>query len=194
MKKSLTPVLKSEYLASAIRLILPRKQAKIAPQRSIEVLVAEAGETKVLQVPVYSLEHVPSGYCSRYARYAANELFDKKYPGMDAWNRRYHDEVVVPIGEIESIEDLPALAEEGRLKPGNIIGLHYPESTHNEDIDEQGNKASYTHVALYLGRNPEKKLLFVHEYKELTEVMDLEKMKERNLGPREILNTPSRGN
>lgn len=192
MKKSLIQVLKSEYLASALCSIMPRKQTKIAPQRSIEVLVAEAGETRALQVPVYSLEHVPSGYCSRYARYAANELFNKKYPGMDAWNRRYHDEVVVPLGEIESVEDLPALAQEGRLKPGNIIGLNYPESTHNNDIDEKGNKASYTHVALYLGKNPEGKLLFAHEYKELTEIMDLEKMKERNLGPREVLNTPSR--
>lgn len=81
--------------------------------------------------------YMASGYCSGYATRAAERLFGNEFERADAWNLRYRNNIL-PF----SYSD---------LREGDLIGIFYPKSSHNDRRDEEGNQVSYTHVALYTG-------------------------------------------
>jgi hypothetical protein len=169
--------------------ILPKKYQPVVPQKMEKIIIQENAEAKDLQIPIYSLESVNAGNCSKYVRLCADETFDKTFSRNSAWNRRYHDKVIVPFGEIRTFEDLECLANEGKLKPGMIIGVYNPSSTHNGELDERGSILKYTHNLLYLGKTFDEKMLFCHQYGKTSEVSDIAGLKARNLRPREVIDT-----
>ena len=192
MKKSISLSLKLGVLATALGCTMyPRNQADPLPERTMNVSVVEAGQTNSISIPVYSLDDVPGGHCSQYARLCAEKVFDKEYTKNSAWNRRYADKVVVPFGEIRTVEDLEGLAKNGKLKPGNLVGVYNAQSKHLGDIDKNGKNIKYTHNVIYLGKSSNDKMLFAQQYGKSTEIIDSDAMKLRNLKPREILDENS---
>ena len=133
--------------------------------------------------PVYSDSRVPTNMCSRYVRIAAEDLFGVKYPSVDAWDIR--DDSRVKEINLDSTNTLEKLANEGRLKPGMLIGVYNSTSRYNARAKEDG--AGYTHVMLYLGqKNGE--LLFADKFGKSTRPkISLNEIKSKGLQPREVM-------
>ena len=139
-------------------------------------------ENGIPEAPIYDSDEIPSGYCSRYVRFAARDLFDKQYPAANAWDIRDNSNVVV-----RRINDdgLPELVDKGELKPGDLVGMHNPKSMRNylRGVKEAG----YTHVLLYLGAN-EEGLHFAHQFGSKMERKTLRKLQEDySLKPIEVI-------
>jgi len=141
-------------------------------------------QDKIPEAPVYSELEVPANYCSRYARFAAKDLYDINYPADDAWKLRNHDSVgTIRISEVS---DLDKLVDECRLKPGMVVGMFYPKSKYNgrEDVE----KAGYTHVVLYVGKDEKAQLHFVDKFGSKTRRKTLGELhRDNKLVPKEII-------
>jgi hypothetical protein len=132
------------------------------------VSVTDGVESKVLDVPVYHKELVPPDYCSRYARLAAEQMFGKKYPKANAWDI---SKVCSRVANVGNNEELIALAEDGILKPGMIIGLYYPDTEHNNF------EYPYTHVSLFLGLDSRNRPLFAEQFGDATFISEMKDLK-----------------
>jgi hypothetical protein len=146
----------------------------IFEQRGIE------NNSEGVRAPRYRIE---ANHCSQYAALSARKLFDKKYNRHEAWNLRYKNKIVHEIKENETIKDLII---DGKLKPGMILGIEYPESSHVNDKDLMGDTVKYTHVAVYMGIN-NKEPEFIHQFGENIEKITEEDFEKKNLIPKEIL-------
>lgn len=96
-------------------------------------------QTRIPTQPLHFSE-IPSGYyCMRYARLAAEKLFNLNYARAPAWRARNVNHVVWRSGQSTQ----PFYEA---LKPGQIIGMRNPASSLNRPW------RPYTHVALFLGQ------------------------------------------
>lgn len=125
-----------------------------------------------ISIPIFSEDIVPASYCSRYVRLLAQQLYSICYPSKDAWNLRYVS--TLEHYTLKEGETLSSLANRGLLIEGMIVGVTNPNSSYNNRIDDNREKAHYTHVMLYVGKskNTNEHLfadLFLNEVRVLTE-------------------------
>ena len=131
--------------------------------KSISTNVEDNVNGGTIEVPVFSPDILPSSYCARYVRLAAEHLFDKNFPRANAWG--LHDKCKV-VSKVNGNSDLVSLAEEGILTSGMVVGLFNPNTVHkNPDY-------RYTHVALYLGLDGNTPL-FAEQHLGVTKVSDI---------------------
>jgi hypothetical protein len=101
-------------------------------------------DERFVDVPVFTEDQLPPGYCARFARLAADHIFGKKYPVSDAWCMREQSGVLaIPVNS----RDVPLFADKVILAPGMVVGVRYNNSTISD-----GNMP-YTHVGLYIGKH-----------------------------------------
>lgn len=123
--------------------------------------------------------------CASYALLSSQENFGYKYWWKDAWNIRYSSDTE----SISSSDELYALRIKGSLKQGYLVGFYYPDSPRNGEIDCQGNKRAYTHVAIFMGKNKNGKLVFDHQIGKKQERKTLEELSDNySMKPIEIIN------
>jgi hypothetical protein len=163
------------------------KRERAYAQKYIPVEISESNDVRTLNIPVYSLNDVKPGNCAGYVRNASKQIFRKDYAKTAAWDRRYHDRVIVPFGELHKGDKLEELVDRGKLKPGMIIGVYNPGSTHNGELDETGNILKYTHNILYLGKDKDGKMKFANQFGKETLVVDSEWMNSKGIIPREVI-------
>lgn len=130
--------------------------------------------------------------CSRYVRQSARDLFGKTYFWRDAWDLRYPSEIVHTFSEKqgEKLErELKELIIDGVLTQGAVIGIKQPDdqTAYENEIDQEGNIAKYTHVIVYGGLDPNGKPVFFHEYGFDQEKISLDYFKENNFTPIEVI-------
>ncbi len=183
IKKMLSKTISSLVSAETLRYTrYDLKFLDLSPQE-VNVLNSD-GEIKKLQVPRYGVLRVPEGYCARYARMAAFDLFGLNYTPGHAWDLAHVNYSVKHLHR-DRLEDL---ARRNVLQQGMIIGMHNSESDYAEGLDCLGNKRKYTPIALYLGTEPEtQRTLFADQFEENIEVYNSFKMYEDGLEPREII-------
>ncbi len=138
-----------------------------------------------LKGPIYSENKdrgVPSNYCARYVRVAAKDLFGIDYPYANVWDIREKSSVkTIPLNN----KTLEQLVDEGKLVPGDAVGMYYPRSEHNDD--KGAKKAGYTHMALYLGKEGHT-LFFADKFGSKTRPrISLEAMEKTGLKPVEVI-------
>jgi hypothetical protein len=141
------------------------------------------GEFQELAVPVYAPSKVPAGFCSRYTRLAAQDLFGIPFASADAWNLRYHEEVV---GDVNG-KSLSELARDQVMVPGDQVTLHYPASSYNGRSDEQGNELRYSHTSMFLGLDESDEPLVAHKFVDRTRVDTPAELAELDLTPIEVI-------
>jgi hypothetical protein len=149
-------------------------------EENVQQRTVVKGKEPNFNAPVYSESDVPANYCSRYVRYAGEYLFGEKIAEADAWNLRYHGEVIPINGK-----SLDQLADEGVLQPGDVIGMSYPRSSHRKDNDETGHRVKYTHVGIYLGKKEH--ALVAEKFGKKTILQDESGEKARGVTPYEII-------
>jgi hypothetical protein len=144
---------------------------------------APAESINIPEAPVYSESKVPANYCSRYVRFAARDLFGKTYPKDDAWNlRNYKNVEAIRLNNNTTLQDLTTKKV---LTPGDVLGMFYPKSRYNGREDVQ--KAGYTHVVLFLGKE-NRDLYFADKFgSKIRKTTLTELEKENGLTPKEIL-------
>ncbi|MEK6916075.1 MAG: hypothetical protein AABW89_06050 [Nanoarchaeota archaeon] len=132
---------------------------------------------------VYPTDIVPANMCSRYARLAAEDIFGIQYPRADAWDIR--NDLRIEEISVKNKLDLERLENEGRLRPGMLVGFFNPNSKYNGQARDAG--AGYTHVALYLGEDGD--LIFADKFGKNTRqrITIDEILSNGNLEPREVL-------
>ncbi len=150
---------------------------------SMPVVVYHGRKRKVLDIPVYGSAILDELLCSKYVRLAASDLFGKSYSISPAWDRHYNDSLVYEFRGL-SLEEL---ALRKVLKPGMVIGVHNPGSSHNKDLDMQGNPVKYTHNALYLGTNKFGEPLVAEQFINAINVRTEKDMRRDKLTPIEII-------
>lgn len=129
-------------------------------------------QSRDIEVPVYNIfTGLRPGNCSGYVRKAAKELFDVDYSLSSAWDRIYNDGAAVPLTNFKSLE---TLAEEGKMIPGNLVGVVYPNSQNMDGVDSKRNPRAFSHLLLYLGNSPEDKPLFAHRVTGKTRINSLD--------------------
>ncbi len=117
-------------------------------------------ESETINVPVYSVVNdLGPGWCSAYARRAAEELFGIKYSFAHAWDRIHKDHVVTTLDSFNSLEDL---TKDGAMVQGDLLGVIPPMSPNMRGTDLTGNPKQISHVMLYLGNSPKGEPLFSH--------------------------------
>ena len=158
-----------------------------AKHSSVPIKTHEEGIVVIREVPVYGPALVDEKLCSKYVRMAARDMFGKFYAKTHAWNRRYDDRLVT---EVEG-RSLKELANMEILLPGMIIGIENPSSSMINEIDKQGNKALYTHNALYIGRNRNGEPLFAEQFVFPIIIRTESNMSSDNLRAVEILDSRS---
>ncbi|MDP3882119.1 MAG: hypothetical protein Q8Q31_04565 [Nanoarchaeota archaeon] len=141
------------------------------------------GNELVYNVPTYNSFKIPPYNCSRYARMAAQDVFGVNYSPGNAWDLKYENDV---ISEVEG-GNLEKFAETRVLEPGMIVGIFNPQSKYLQEPDKNGNPRKYTHIALYLGQDPEGKPLLVHQYGSNIRVETYDSLRKKGLEAREIL-------
>ncbi len=111
------------------------------------------GEVKMPREPLsYSSEVVPPNKdrCVLYARLAARDLFWKAYFPADAWELARKNRSVWKMPEKwDPIHGIRKHDFGWTARPGYLLGIYNPSSTHN------GAGIPYTHVAVYLGQRGE---------------------------------------
>jgi len=119
----------------------------------------------------------PDGYqCSDYARQLATK-FGKTFSQRDAWDRVYFDEIEA---RIYNNQDLKDYEQQGKLKPGMLIGVKYPGSSFREGKDFNGNPRQFTHTMCYIGKDEKGELVFAEsiggneKFRRLSEFGNLE--------------------
>ncbi len=118
----------------------------------------------LIRGPKYSSDVVPTSYCARYARMAAQDLFGIKYPVADAWKMR--SQPGVGAIQISSTEELDSLVRDGRVKPGMLFGFNFPWTLHAGDAQKAG--ADYTHLALLIDIDRTGELYFADKFRATT--------------------------
>jgi hypothetical protein len=136
-----------------------------------------------IKVPIFPFSEVPRMSCAGHVRRAAQEMFDKQFTTCDAWNRRYHDRLVL---QIPSGTRLGTLAHQGILREGMIIGVHNPGSHYLAERDETGKVVQYTHNALYLGRDPRGNPILTDLFEDIVFVRNEQEFLDAGLTPMEI--------
>lgn len=136
----------------------------------------------ILDVPIYSSIEVPGGNCSRYARKATLKMFGLQYKESpcDAWDLRYFHKTL-PVRNFKS----QYIKEE--VIPGDIVGFFNPDSDYKNKVDVNGEKAGYTHVAIFLGLDRKGQLRFAEHFHNLTQVPSLHQIRLRKNTPLEII-------
>lgn len=140
-------------------------------------------------IPELAKFKIKSLNCSKYVQLAAQEYYGPvdSFPQRDAWNMRYPSKIVAKFKTKDKYIEMEKLRQEGILKPGMILGVYNPNSNHNDEIDESGHKAKYTHVLLYVGKDKDGNLLFDHQWNKKTMRVNGNWIKQNYLNPIEIL-------
>ncbi len=167
-----------------------KKHEKIIEKDKLFNQKIEQQSSDEIQAPQYN---TPRDYCSRYARFAAKDLFEKEYAWDHAWNLRYKDKIVHEIQENDTFKDL---ITKNILNPGMIVGIKQPDyrTSHENTRDLKGEKAKYTHVILYAGLNDNGQPEFLHQYGWKKEKITQEDFKKYKFTPIEILTTKKQQN
>lgn len=111
--------------------------------KPVKVETVHLDDNVKVWVPYYSVDQLPKGFCARYARLCAGVIFGEDFPVADAWQMREQRDVFLIKADTDRFVHL---VERGIVKPGTLLGVYCPGSTHNGDDRE------YTHMALYLGK------------------------------------------
>lgn len=159
-------------------------------EKTIRLLEEEdLGVLEFDSIPSLAKFRLQSLNCSKYVRLAAQEYYGEvdSFPQRDAWNMRYASKIVAKLKSKNKYEEMESLREEGVLRPGMVLGVYNPFSNHRNDIDEQGHRAKYTHVLLYVGKDKDGELLFDHQWNNKTMRVNSDWIKENYLTPVEIL-------
>lgn len=165
---------------ASIRRVRPSIQVTRKP---IEVLTQDGAEVVKRSIPAYSEAQLPAGYCSRFVRLAAGDVFGENYAVSHAWDMRYANGDTFPTNSLVLREQV----DRGIVTPGMALGLFNPTSKHNGKNDSKGSSRRYTHVALVLGKSLSGQPLFAHEYGPRIQVDTLSSLIEQGLDPREII-------
>lgn len=153
----------------------------------IPVEVKSSAGTRTIEAPVFNPLKLSPLHCAAYARMTAKQLYGLKFNPADAWNYPYHNE---QVAEIQNSEDLERLEKQGLISEGCIVGIYNPTSPNNKRLDEKGNPVKYTHVAVYLGRNPQtNEMQFAHQYGAKTKVNSLSELTKTGLQPKAVFKT-----
>lgn len=152
-----------------------------------ETVQTTQGEIKT---PLFNEIKLKPLMCSSYARQASEEMFGKKFSkGSDAWDRRYIDKLVDKVSNQTVYEKI----DQGVLKPGMIVGVFNPKSTHLNDIDMMGFKVgdvSYTHNMVYIGqRKSDGEAMFCDEFGSTKRVIGMKDIEKKGLSLKEIIDT-----
>ncbi len=144
-----------------------------------------------IEAPQYKTK---GSLCSRYARKSTEDLFGKKYFWRNAWDLRYNDKIAHTFNEKqgEKLEkELKELIIDGVLTPGSLIGIKQPDdqTACENEIDETGKKAKYTHVVLYVGLNDSGEAEFIHQFGRKMEKITEKDFEKKKFIPIEILTT-----
>jgi hypothetical protein len=153
---------------------------------SIPIVIDRGNGFEKVSVPVYHALRLKPGRCSAYVRMAADDLFGKKYSLCNAWDRIYNDKLVCPVHDNC---DLRWLYEKGILKPGMVLGVNYPESSHVNDVDMTGEKVKYTHNMLFLGNTPEDKIVFAEQFGSNIRTRTVEQFPEHDLEAKFVIDS-----
>ena len=90
------------------------------------------------------------------------------------------------------------LQEEGKLKPGMIIGIYYPKSNWNGKTEKCYTTevtVFYTHNLLYLGENNKGKMVFAENfYSNGPSIRTLEQFKDHGLIAMAVISAPDKLN
>ncbi|VVB83009.1 Uncharacterised protein [uncultured archaeon] len=82
-------------------------------------------DNRVLDIPIFNKEQVPSLFCSRYARLSAEYIFGIKFPVTHAWKMRNHPQITALPTDNASFK---ILSNENRIESGSIVGVYVPKS------------------------------------------------------------------
>ncbi len=140
---------------------------------------------EILNVPRYGALKLGIFNCSKYTRFAAKELFNKKYNPCHAWNRRYNSDEVVEV------KDSDIYSKILQAEPGSIIGINVPFSNYQNGLDEKHQQRELTHVILYLGINKDGEPLFSEQSKAKCNILGIEDLENKGYKAREIYNVHS---
>ncbi len=140
-------------------------------------------------IPALAKFKLNSLSCAKYVQKAAQKYYGEvdSFPQRDSWNMRYASTIVAKFKEKDKYQELNTLREEGILRPGMILGVYNPRSAYNDTLDEKGNKAKYTHVLIYVGKDKKGNLIFDNQWDEKTLRVDTKWLKKKGLKPVEIL-------
>lgn len=150
-------------------------------QRRLEILEKKVDE--IPKAPEYKLSRF---HCAEYAVRAAKDLYRKEFVSSNAFNLRYCNKV---ISEIENPNQIYQLIDNGILKPGMIVGTTNPNSPYRNAADQSGQKAEYTHVVVYVGKNKDQEPEFIHQRESTIENVTLTQLLNMRLTPVEVLDT-----
>ena len=124
-----------------------------------------------LYLPCYNSETLPKGFCARFVRLAAKDLFGLDYPVVNAWDLQ-HDAVL--IANLNGNRNLHEMSTFDLLEKGIVVGAYYPQSKANGRSDKQNIKVSYTHVLLFVGNDSLGNPVFIEQFKEKIQIRRLD--------------------
>lgn len=142
---------------------------------------------EVIDFPIWAF---PRGSCAKYAKMAAQFIFGDMYvvgsPNGDAWNlRRFHE--TLRLNPEHPVSDVKSFLSSGKIKPGNLVCLHYPESRHSQDLDIGGERIKYSHVEVLLGINSDGVVVTGRQFLEDARTTTLARLFHQGLIPIEII-------
>jgi len=138
-------------------------------------------------------------FCARYSRIGAEEFFGLKYHWCSVWCREFVEDVIWKASKrLKSNNDyLEKLEEEGKLKPGMIVGVYYPNSKYNGkkwDCWDKEVIIKYTHNLLYLGKNYNGELVFAEYIYREPRIRTLDKFEDDGLIAMAVFGAPDKLN
>lgn len=130
-----------------------------------------------LQIPKYGADQLPPRFCSRYARLAADFIFDVQFPTADSWQMREKPHVFTRPADNYSFS---LLARRQTVTPGMMVGIYCRGTEYDDGI------RLYTHLALFLGQQ-QGQPLFLEQFGDQIRVMSLDDYVLDKLQIREVL-------
>ena len=124
--------------------------------------ITENGKTNKIEVPAYPLWKVGPNNCSLYSRLVTEKLGNKINKGC-AWD----------LASLNKSSEY----DSQKLTKGDIVLFYNPESPYNKG-ERKG-----THVACYLGQNPEGKKVFAEQRGYKTKITNMDEFKNKGYKP-----------
>lgn len=149
-------------------------------------VILKQGEVKI---PIYI--HIPRSNCARVARTIAMEVFGKDYSTRvnygtgqrypNAWDYRYAYKTKgllnSSIRELE--EDINRLQINESLSPGILFGISNPDSPYKNERDIVGRRVSYTHLAVFLGKDEADRSFFAEQLDDKIQIVSAREVSKR---------------
>ncbi len=216
MKNLVKKILAPAVLASAVALssfsFMPSSPSTNSTEPTTKNFTFPTEKREYTPLPKFRhYKNIGGGNCSRYVMVAGEKLFGKEYtPYTSAWQRRDRDKLIEALSVnkryfnldgikfhkiyknldstdfIEAYHELDSLENDGVLKSGDAVGLYWRKPRRNER-DDEGKPAKYTHIALYVGRDENGKLVFDQNWGKKQERISAGKLKSYRLFPMEII-------